>query len=154
MTFQDRFGEYAIAYGNCVVGLRRENANCSEFDSDNGPLFTELTIAAKKELSKRQLLVSALKDENQPNRQDAAFWLIEHVDSDAEMLILCKKIGENLDSRLFVTVLNYLVPNGAKQPNPENYFAACEIAMETIAKTKNWRNELVAANSTEKFGPT
>ncbi len=158
LTFSEQFDAFAMAYGNCVIGDKPAGTDCSEFDQNNGPMETALVRGIKRVPANRNTLVDALAQDAQPTRQQAAFWILEQTQSRKEMLPICQKLAQNPDSKMIVTVLDYLLEIGTNKAqlnlDPDSYRMAHEIARDTISKTESSQNVTVIANMVNDFGVT
>lgn len=155
-TYTESFDSYANAHGPCVrPGPTPEGTDCSEFNTETGPLYILLRDGAKAKSENRQLLIDAAQQETDANRQEAAFWVLRNVLTREEMLPICKRIGQNPDSDLIATVLNYLLE--AETANfadnsADSFYLALDIERNTIAKSSKTTNINVAANYAHKLG--
>ncbi|HLO99784.1 MAG TPA: hypothetical protein VK171_14415 [Fimbriimonas sp.] len=107
------------------------------------------------ETTNRTELIEAVQQEENRDRQESAFWILSHALTREEMLPICKTIGQNPDSNLIVTVLNYLLDAETAKVgdnSADSFYLALEIEKSTIAKTSKTTNINVAANNAYKFG--
>ncbi len=143
------FEAYVKVFGSCVVGPVPEGEDCSEFDSDDGPLTVALIKAVKEIPAERQKLIGIAESDMNSLQQEAAFSILRRALTRDEMRPICKNIGENPDSERIVTVLVYLKED---ESNGANNQLVWEIVRNTILKTSRSQNITVVANTIHSLG--
>ncbi len=143
------FEAYVSVFGSCVIGPVPQGEDCSEFDSDDGPLTVSLIKGVNELPAERQKLIDIAESDMNLLQQEAAFSILRRALTRDEMRPICKNIGENPDSERIVTVLVYLKED---ESNGANNQLVWEIVRNTILKTSRSQNITVAANNIYSLG--
>lgn len=150
------FDAYISAFDNCVIGSKSEGKDCSEFETNDGPLTVALIKGVKEIPTERKKLIDAAESNKNLVRQEAAFSILRRALTREEMLPICKKVGENPDSERIVMVLVYLLRAGEEPKfdgsDAPSYQLASEIVLNTILKTTRSQNITVTANNVYSLG--
>ena len=138
------FDAYVSAFDNCVIGSKSDGKDCSEFETNDGPLTVALIKGVKETPTEREKLIDAAESNKNLVRQEAAFSILRRALTREEMLPICKKVAENPDSERIVTVLVYL---GEDESDSLSNEMRWEIVRNTIIRTSRSQNITVAANN-------